>query len=459
MVVKRLISVAVALSVLLIGGVVWSAGFAVDGVGVKALSMGGAFRGLADDWSACFWNPAGLGFMENSEINASLASILYLPKYNPNVLYGGLYQMGFKNGEDRYSETKFYFLPSFSGVYKLPESDIVLGMGGYVTYQLESHYWNLFEPLPGYNNLVGYPEDDFAPNILVYDFHPTVAKKFSENLCLGLGLSVNWVNYGLTQVDLIQTEYDVPHNNIPVDSKLSLDGWGVGFNLGMLYKLSPKVQMGISISSPVNIKAEGDIEYTAYLSADSVVDRIFTGGTLSSDPKAEATLKLPASAGIGFAYFSSDRLTFTFDGSWIGWSRWENLEIDLTGKDAFGNAAGDKTIAYQWNDVIKIALGCEYMYNDEFAMRSGYFYESSPVPNSTLNVLIPDIGAKHGFNFGLGYTFKNNIELGIAQQFVLSPGKTVDEIEDVNNDGTYDNLPGEYGNMRSGSHLSITYRF
>ena len=35
-------------------------GFALSGVGSKAIGMGGAFRGLADDWSAAYWNPAGL---------------------------------------------------------------------------------------------------------------------------------------------------------------------------------------------------------------------------------------------------------------------------------------------------------------------------------------------------------------------------------------------------------------
>jgi long-chain fatty acid transport protein len=35
-------------------------GFNLDGVGSKAIGMGGAFIGLADDPSAVFWNPAGL---------------------------------------------------------------------------------------------------------------------------------------------------------------------------------------------------------------------------------------------------------------------------------------------------------------------------------------------------------------------------------------------------------------
>src|SRR5512136_3110003 len=35
-------------------------GFNLNGVGSKAIGMGGAFIGLADDPSAVFWNPAGL---------------------------------------------------------------------------------------------------------------------------------------------------------------------------------------------------------------------------------------------------------------------------------------------------------------------------------------------------------------------------------------------------------------
>ncbi|HEX9917151.1 MAG TPA: outer membrane protein transport protein [candidate division Zixibacteria bacterium] len=457
---KHLNSVSfVVLALILIGSTAWGAGFAVNGIGTKATSLGGGFRGLADDWSACFWNPAGLGFLESSELNTSLSASLFLPKYNPDVLYGDLYEVGFKNGAYRYPENRFYFLPNFSGFYKLPKQNIVVGMGFYTSYELESHYWSVFEPLPGYDNLVSYPKDDYGPNIMIVDFHPTLAKAFSEKLSLGLGLSFNWADFKLTKVTLAQTGYDAPLQNIPIDSKLKMDGWGVGFNLGMLYKISPKMQMGVSITSPVNIKVEGDMNYTAYLPNHIEVDTSFTGGTLASIPKAKATLNLPASAGVGFAYFSSDKLTFTFDGSWTGWSRWDELEVNLTGKDPFGETATSPTLAYNWNDVFKIALGCEYMYKDKLAIRGGYSFESSLIPNSTLDIIVPDVGPKHGFSLGLGYEFENNIELGLGQQLVLSPSKTIDKIEDANNDGVYDNLPGEYGNMSYSTHLSLTYRF
>jgi len=41
------------------------------GVGVRAMGMGGAFLGVADDFSALYWNPAGLAQMRRNEVQVS----------------------------------------------------------------------------------------------------------------------------------------------------------------------------------------------------------------------------------------------------------------------------------------------------------------------------------------------------------------------------------------------------
>ena len=45
------------------------------GAGGRALGMGGAFYGLADDATASFWNPAGMAFLERSELTAMYAQL------------------------------------------------------------------------------------------------------------------------------------------------------------------------------------------------------------------------------------------------------------------------------------------------------------------------------------------------------------------------------------------------
>jgi hypothetical protein len=49
----------------------YAAEFLVEGVGARALAMGGAYVAVADDATANYWNPAGLCFMDGPEISVS----------------------------------------------------------------------------------------------------------------------------------------------------------------------------------------------------------------------------------------------------------------------------------------------------------------------------------------------------------------------------------------------------
>ena len=39
---------------------VFASGVALTGIGARATALGGAFRGLSNDWSSMYWNPAGM---------------------------------------------------------------------------------------------------------------------------------------------------------------------------------------------------------------------------------------------------------------------------------------------------------------------------------------------------------------------------------------------------------------
>ena len=46
-------------------------GFEGPGLGARAESMGGAFIGVADDWTAIYWNPAGLAQLHGAGVGLS----------------------------------------------------------------------------------------------------------------------------------------------------------------------------------------------------------------------------------------------------------------------------------------------------------------------------------------------------------------------------------------------------
>jgi len=59
---------------------VWASGYEFFGTGIRALSMGGAFMAKADDATATYWNPAGLGQLKGKGI--TLLDVRSLIKHN-----------------------------------------------------------------------------------------------------------------------------------------------------------------------------------------------------------------------------------------------------------------------------------------------------------------------------------------------------------------------------------------
>ena len=53
---------------LILGGNLVAGGFQLNEHGAKAMAMGGAFAGLANDLSAFYFNPAGLAFMNGINV-------------------------------------------------------------------------------------------------------------------------------------------------------------------------------------------------------------------------------------------------------------------------------------------------------------------------------------------------------------------------------------------------------
>ncbi|MCK4225200.1 MAG: outer membrane protein transport protein, partial [candidate division Zixibacteria bacterium] len=346
-------------------------GFALPGVGSKALNMGGAFRGLADDWSAAFWNPAGLAYLPNSEFTMNLYTLNFRPEYTPKINLGEAgysYSFGYPN-ETYYPEDRAFFLPSFSGFYKFTQIEgFTGGVAFYVPYKLESQ-WDLYKPPSGFDNDVPYPKFEHRTDILIWDVHPTVAKSFMEGkLSLGLGLSIQRSDFELRRTVLVPTIiYPRPYDFVPVDAYMKTDGWGVGFNAGILYKVSPKLQFGFSYQSPVDIDLSGSINLEMYFPDIPTSESEIRGGTYPyRDGDFETTLPLPGEVGVGVMYKPIEKLTLTCDISSVNWSRLEYLDTkDMTltsgEQDTIYLGVRDAKIQFNWDNIVKFSLGGEYI--------------------------------------------------------------------------------------------------
>lgn len=470
---------SVALIILVFAADVFAGGFALSGIGSKAINMGGAFRGLADDWSAAYWNPAGLTQLEQSEFTVMGVAISPRVEYTPNITYGGI-NVGYRNGAVRYPSDKTVFIPDGAGIFKLENFEgFTAGLAVFVPNGLASE-WDLVNPPSEMNLRYPFPYYDHKADFKVFDFHPTIAKAFMEDkLSVGMGVSIQRGSVVFKKTLLKPSGFPIPHENLLVDTEIDGSGWGYGANFGILYKMTDKIQLGVSGKTGTTLKLKGNADQTLYVFSNedlkniliaqaeasgaspqqiALIRALFGTANLSSSPDAEADIKTPADIGFGLAYKPTDKLTITGDITYTQWSALDSILVELSGSDPLGQPSEDSPIMLNWDNTVRFSLGLEYWAAKSLALRGGYYLDPSPIPNSTFSPLIPDLGDKNSFNIGAALNF-SGMELSYAFEYIKFSDRNVTQLSDVNNDGVFDNYPGLYKSTLYASHLLFTYRF
>jgi long-chain fatty acid transport protein len=474
---KKAFIVILAVSVIAAGA--YGGGFALSGVGSKAIGMGGAFRGLADNWSAAYWNPAGLAQVKQTEFNFIGIAINPMPKMTPQIRYGG-YEVGYINDEVRYPQGQTHLAANVSGFYRLPSrDDLTFGVAVLAPFALGSK-WNLYEPL--YSDVAGdFPYWNHEATLKIIDIHPSIAKSFMDDrLMLGAGVSFYRGTIDFRKTILLQTPLPRPHDNVPVDAFLSGDGWGYGANFGILYKFSDKLQVGVSGKLPSKISLEGDITNALYAiyndsllstalsqaqTPEELAQLMFIFASDNEDVKrwtnnADADLKLPGDIGIGFAYNTSEKITLTMDLTYTLWSRLDSIVINIDTTNVEGGPPGggstELVINTKWEDTFRFSIGGLYRLSEPFELRGGFYYDPSPIPDKTFSPLFLDIGSKYSANLGAAVKL-TNWEIGYNFEYIFFAEREIPE--DPAAGRFFDNYPGKFDAYLIANHLSITYRF
>ncbi|MCI0531699.1 MAG: outer membrane protein transport protein [candidate division Zixibacteria bacterium] len=450
-------------------------GITVPGIGDRATGMGGAFRALANDWSAAWWNPAGLAYLQTSEFTAQLMAFSPRPNFTPNITAGsGAYPVGYLNGTEWNPKDRHFFYPNAGGFYKFPNKEnFNAGIAILFPYGMGSR-WDLFEPLPGYNNTVAMPAQDHEITFVIVDIHPSIAKEvIKDKLSVGLGLSIQNGDLAYQRVHLISAAdviaggLERPYDNFVMDSKTELNGWGWGLNLGTLLKVSPKLNLALTLRTGVTISMSGKTSQQVFfpkndelVAADTSLAPYLSGGAASNSPDLDSKLKLPAEIGFGIALFPSERFTLTADLSWTDWSRFDAWDFDYkTGSTVPGlGVAPPSKVALNWDNVTSFGIGVEYLAKENLKVRAGYSSDPTPIPDQTLSPAFVDYSDKSILNIGTSY-FWDEYEIGYNFEYINFQNRTITGYSDVNGDGVFDNYPGEYTSTLYGSHFYFTYRF
>ncbi|MCK9556477.1 MAG: outer membrane protein transport protein [Candidatus Cloacimonetes bacterium] len=442
---KQIHNVTVLLCMVLVTGQLFASGFGLTGVGSRATSMGGAFRGLSDDASAMYWNPAGLGFMNENSVSLGGTFIMPSAKWDPSGTTVASIP-GFSAKEYEAKKKVVAFPNAFLTMAKNPR--FKYGLGVYVPYGLGTT-WDAYD-LPSapyvYNDAASFPDEEMMSSIAVVDIHPSAAYQILPNLSVGMGISAM---YGM--IDITQLKF--PSANVaPMSIDLSGTGIGFGANMGVLYKPTYCLAIGLSGKLPSSIDMEGDIDMHLWAPANpDGTPAMKLGGKSDID----ATLDIPGDIGIGLACTRFDNLTLTLDYSYTMWDALETVKVKIDDPIVIADPANpfaEVPLTFNWENTHRVSLGAEYMMGIH-RYRMGFFYDQTPIPEDTQIPTLSDISDKFSSNIGWGIDL-GNIGFEANAQWVMF---TEREIKDTQ--VTEYNMPGKYSSNSISGNIGLSYRF
>lgn len=442
----RTIVFAICLS--LLAGQLFAGGFALTGVDSRSTSMAGAFRGLADDPSAMYWNPAGLGFMNENSIAVGGTFILPTVKWDPSGT-AVVNNPGYSAKEYK-ANTELSMFPSiFATMASSPR--LKYGLAFYVPYGLGTT-WDAYKLVsPPLTYVAGFPEDEMKSRIAVLDLHPTIAYQILPNLSVGAGLSVM---FGMIDID--QIKFPTPSPYVPLTSELTGAGVGFGGNLGLLYKATDCLSIGLAGKLPANIDMEGDANVNVWTPASQdSLGNITPPRQFGGKSDIEATLNIPPELGIGFAYKVSPVWTVSLDYAYTVWEYLETVTVTMKNPITImpgTPALSESELVLNWENSSRISLGTEYTLGMN-KLRAGFFFDQTPIPEATQIPTISDVGNKYSSNLGYGREF-GQIGVSVNAQYIMFDKREIDSAGQTAN-----NMAGSYHSQSLSGNIGLSYKF
>lgn len=410
-------------------------GLNLNGVGSKAIAMGGAFIGLADDYSAIFWNPAGLTQMKNTSLSLFGTDLI------PSVSY----QFS-AYGVDAKSASKMY--PSGAAGFFKPLSDkLVLGILAYVPAGSGAKWNGEDLKVLSFNKAL-----EWESMIAVVTVSPAIAYKVTDTLSIGATLNINYGMLKLKKPALFAMTLPSPpyppNTTLKYAEQYTEDSTAVGFGatIGVLFKPSAKLGIGLTLRMPTKIKFKG--------TAENGLAPILLHAAAESNIEREATWPLWIGGGISFK--PMDKLTINADLQYTNWKKVEKIEAIYTDTAWQANFAKGATLEMRWKDKIQYRFGLEYKLCEKFALRGGYYYDPVVGPDETLSILLPQF-TYNVVTLGLGYRTAK-ISLDLCLEYLMGQERTINPAT-FTNPSTDPGMPGVHGMNILVPNIALTYRF
>ncbi len=333
----------------------------------RAAGMGNSGVAIADNASAVFWNPAGLAWQTDSQISITHAN--WLPGFNADLFYD-------------------YLVGSY-------HVEGIGTFGGHIT------FLNLGEQLR--TDETGLELGNFRS----YELAGGISYGYAFNERWSVGTGLRFIYSSLADGQLSTGESINPGSSIAAD-------------FGFMYRSNPfsfgpgesQLRAGMNLS---NIGS--GISYTDDADDDPLPTIFRAGWAFKMDLDADGVNTLTFSNDFSKVMARTEEVVAdgdtTFQAMSVGkalFRSWDTLE----------RFDGTEMIELNLLEQLMIGLGLEYWYNNQFALRTGYYYENPN--NGNREFLTFGAGIRYsmfGVDFSYLYTLEEDHPLANTMRFSL----------------------------------------
>jgi long-chain fatty acid transport protein len=355
----------------------YASGFHVDEQDARATGRAGAVTADPDGAAAVYYNPAAIAARESLDVEVGSSLVTPRAKFKSA-----------ETGETTRAHTQSFVLPQLFGSWRA--SDLVaIGIGVYSPFGLALD-WPASSPGRA---------DLRQAELRTFFLTPVVALNFSEwvpGLALGAGLELVPASVRLTR--------DVPFGIDTGSVAVSGEAFGIGGHAGIIFHPRPLPQwsFGVTYRSPVKLNFDGQANFEAPSAYRA---------SLPPDGDIRTSITLPQSVNAGIAFSPTPEWKLELDGSWLGWSSYDRLDLHLPDGSV-------QSSVRDWKGSFTARLGTEYTFDERWTARVGAIWDQTPVPRSTLDFQLPDAD-RIDLTLGFGAQLSRHFQLDVGALYVL----------------------------------------
>lgn len=381
-------------------------GYQINSLSARQGGMG--HTGVAQKLGAesMYFNPAGLGFMENTaDFTAAINGVI--PTATATV-----------DGKDYTTDNKVSTPIMFNAAFSIYDN-LKAGIAFYTPYG-SSINWGENWPGAILNQKV---------SLATYTIQPTISWRITPALSVGIGLNMAWGSVDLYKGLVCPSTLDMMlaamgndyrfNNTMPASVNLKgTSEFGWGFNVGAMYDINSQWTAGVSFRSKMNMKVKSGDASLSY--ANDIARGVLQSSLdVLNMANFKAEMPMPYVLSFGVAYKPVAKLLLAMDAQLTGWSAYKSLDIEfLDDKLTAYNQHLDKDYKNSW----ALRLGAQYGLTERLDVRAGFIADFTPVDGLHYN---PETPGMTKLEPSVGFSFRpyQGLSIDFSMLYVAGVGK------------------------------------